>query len=88
MIVGNRVQNMNSNVNFNKNKFQIKKTSKSEPLTSLDNNYYLLKIQEKVQHHQIFLKRTKKTNYINLKLIKPSNINETLFKKKTQYYQT
>ena len=44
MIVGNRVQNMNSNVNFNKNKFQIKKTSKSEPLTSLDNNYYLLKI--------------------------------------------
>ena len=87
MIVDNGEENMNSNINFSKHKLKnsnSKKTLKLKPLAILDNNYYLIKKLGKGSTSSVFLGFSPKDpehKLYSFKLIKPSTINETLFKK-------
>ena len=87
MIVDNGEQNMNSTINFNKHKLKnsnSKKNLKLKPLAILDNNYYLIKKLGKGSTSSVFLGFSPKDpnhKLYSFKLIKPSTINETLFKK-------
>ena len=87
MIVDNGEQNMNSTINFNKHKLKnsnSKKNLKLKPLAILDNNYYLIKKLGKGSTSSVFLGFSPKDpnhKLYSFKLIKPTNINETLFKK-------
>ena len=87
MIVDNGEQNMNSTVNFNKHKLKnsnSKKILKLKPLAILDDKYYLIKKLGKGSTSSVFLGFSPKDpnhKLYSFKLIKPTNINETLFKK-------